>query len=471
MKRNIAVALLPLVAGNAAAQTSVHFGALTTLTGIGDLDLSGNFAYAIDVGGPGRTVGGLTFAPDRETAASSANQNNPGTQASPATPGFYPCMNYPQRGGNDPNLGDENLDELLQYCRNDSADFRVIQLDVTPGARYKLQVLALSTSNNDRRFDLAVGPDPGATNADAAWKASHLAVDSLMEQTPKLWTYEFTATAGSLWINCGQEDPQTGTDPNPCLSAITLEYLYTAGVRVFVEEADGKAWIKDECVAGGVVQAFALDVSVDRGHFTGISDFFTGTCGVAGQGYGIFPAAFRDHITVSTAGTVADWSVSGYDPLAVVADAPADTLPGLGSSGVTLEFGALWDAALPATAPPASGTLCALQLSQDAMLHGTQVTVAANTSRGGVVASPYGNVITPTFAGVYLAGSYVGPPRILDFAVVDGVVRILFEGGELESALDLDGNWTGTGNTSGTHAEVLEAVKAKFFRVHQHDPP
>ncbi len=69
-------------------------------------------------------------------------------------------------------------------------------------------------------------------------------------------------------------------------------------------------------------------------------------------------------------------------------------LPGWAPSGVTLELGALWDPALPAAAPAASGTLCALHLSQGAM-----VTVAANASRGDVVASPDGNVVAPSFAG------------------------------------------------------------------------
>ena len=245
-----------------------------------------------------------------------------------------------------------------------------------------------------------------------------------------------------------------------CLLAATAG----AGVRVYVEGADGVAWIKYECTAGEVVRAFALDVSVDRGKIVGISNFFVGPSTAVARGYGIFPAAFRDHVAATvTSGTVANWSAAGYDPLAAAADAPADTLPGLGSNGVTLEFGALWDAALPAAAPAASGTLCGLQLSQEAILLGAHVTVAANASRGGVVASPDGNVITPTFVG-----TYIGPPHILSITLVDGAVRILFEGGELETALRLDSSWTATGNTSGTHAEALEAVKAKFFRVHQH---
>lgn len=192
------------------------------------------------------------------------------------------------------------------------------------------------------------------------------------------------------------------------VSGCLLATAATAGVRVFVEEANGLAWLKYECTAGEVVRAFALDVTLDRGQVMGISNFFVGPSSAAGRGYGIFPAAFRDHITVSTAGTVANWSVSGYDPLATLADAPGDTLGGLGTSGVTLEFGALWDAASPAAAPAASGTLCALQLSPVVALQGANVTLAANASRGGVVASPDGTVVTPTFAG-----AHVGPlPQI-----------------------------------------------------------
>ena len=219
------MALILFVTCSGVAQAKVHFGSLTPITGIGDLDLSGKFAYAIDVGGPGRTVGGVTFDPDQDIRAASANQDNPGTQVSPDTPGYYPCMNQATRGGNDPNLGDENLDELLQYTRNDSVQFRVIQLNVTLGTTYKLQVLAQSSDNVDRRFDLSVGPASGAANADPAWQASNYAIDSLKEQSPMLWTWQFTATTDRLWINCGKEDPQTGSDPNPCLSAITLEEL------------------------------------------------------------------------------------------------------------------------------------------------------------------------------------------------------------------------------------------------------
>ena len=53
-------------------------------------------------------------------------------------------------------------------------------------------------------------------------------------------------------------------------------------------------------------------------------------------------------------------------------------MPGLGSAGVTLELGALWDPLVPEAIPEPAGTLCALHLSE-----ADQVSLAANASRGG----------------------------------------------------------------------------------------
>ncbi len=193
------------------------------------------------------------------------------------------------------------------------------------------------------------------------------------------------------------------------VSACLLAAAAQAEVRVFVEDSNGSALLKYQCTAGEVMRAFALNVSTDRGQIIGISNFFVGPSTAAAHGYGIFPAAFRDHVAATvTSGTVANWNASGYNPVASVADAPSDTLAGLGSSGVTLEFGAVWDASAPTAAPAASGTLCALQLSTDATLQGANVSLALNASRGGVVASPNGTTVTPT-----LVGAHVGPvPRI-----------------------------------------------------------
>jgi len=229
-----------------------------------------------------------------------------------------------------------------------------------------------------------------------------------------------------------------------------------ATVHVYVLDTNGMASINYECTAGEVVRAFALDVTVDQGQILGISDYFRGPSTAAAKGYGIFPSSFRDNVTVSS-GTNANWNTNGYSPLAVVADNPEGTLPGLNSSGVTLEFGALWDPAVPAAIPPSRGTLCSLQISQTA-----NVTVGANLSRGGIISAPPDIPITPQFDG-WLVG-----PAITSATLVNGVLTILFQGGELESAPAVAGPWTGTGNRTGNYAEALGTSPSRFYRVHNH---
>jgi hypothetical protein len=240
------------------------------------------------------------------------------------------------------------------------------------------------------------------------------------------------------------------------LSGCLLAPWAQAAVRVYVQDIGGVAWIKYECTAGEVVRAFALNVSVDEGQIVGISDFFRGESTAGARGYGIFPASFRDHITLGP-GTNIDWSVSGYTPLAVVADRPGDTLPGLNSTGVTLEFGSLWDPTVPATIPDSVGNLCALQLSQSA-----HVSVAANFARGGVVSANPDVPVAPVFGG---AAVVLPVPAITGMTLVDGLLTINFMDGELLSAPAVTGPWTGTGNTSGIFTNPVVGTSAQFFRV------
>jgi hypothetical protein len=227
-----------------------------------------------------------------------------------------------------------------------------------------------------------------------------------------------------------------------------------AEVRISVQNSNGVAWVNYECTAGELVRAFALDVSADIGQIVGISNFFRGPCTPSATGYGIFPASFRDH-TIVGAGTNINWSAADYTPLAVPADAPGDTLPGLNSSGVTLEFGGLWDPTAPATMPRAAGTLCALTLS-----HSAFVSVAPNLTRGGVVSAFAENTISPVFSGAVIMTSAISA------TLQNGAMTILFTGGELQTAISVDGPWTGTGDFSGEHTESLGTNLTRFYRVH-----
>src|SRR5262245_59303947 len=131
---------------------------------------------------------------------------------------------------------------------------------------------------------------------------------------------------------------------------LSLVSLCRADVRVSVQETNGLVNLNYQCTAGETVRSFALDVTVDRGLIVGVTNFLRGPSTAAARGYGVFPASFRDNITVSS-GSNANWSATSYSPVAVASDNPGGTLPGLNSSGVTLEFGALWDQAVPASIP------------------------------------------------------------------------------------------------------------------------
>ena len=153
-----------------------------------------------------------------------------------------------------------------------------------------------------------------------------------------------------------------------------------AAVRITVEPEGKVAAIKYQ-TDGEKVRAFALDITADKGVITGISDFIRGESTAEKPGYGIFPANFARYISVDpNTGEVATWNVDNYTPLADPCDPGA--LGGLGTNGVTIEMGALYyptdDASV--NAPPNSGQLFKLTLSQSANL-----TVTLNEIRGGVV--------------------------------------------------------------------------------------
>jgi hypothetical protein len=121
-----------------------------------------------------------------------------------------------------------------------------------------------------------------------------------------------------------------------------------------------------------LVRAFALDITVDAGTIEAVGDFNVGD---NNNGYGIFPANFSRYITVDPeTGEVSDWGVAGYTPVADGSDPGA--LGGLGTNGITIEMGSLYDT----KAPPKQGRLCTVTCSEMCLL-----TVTTNATRGNVV--------------------------------------------------------------------------------------
>ena len=121
-----------------------------------------------------------------------------------------------------------------------------------------------------------------------------------------------------------------------------------------------------------LIRAFALDITVDTGVILDINDYAISddNCG-----YGIFPGNFAAHITVNpTTGNVDNWGVAGYTPVAPPGD--PDALGGLGTPGITIEMGSLYDT----MAPGKTGVLCTVTVSE-----GCHMSVTGNAIRGNVV--------------------------------------------------------------------------------------
>jgi hypothetical protein len=154
-----------------------------------------------------------------------------------------------------------------------------------------------------------------------------------------------------------------------------------------VDDGGGVAAINYE-VSGepNKVRAFALDITVDTGEIVAISDYMIGE----GPGFGIFPASFRNYINVDPAtGEVQSWDVSEYTPVADPNDLGA--LGGLGTNGLTIEMGSLYypPGDTSPNAPPDSGTLCKLTVSENC-----KMSVALNVWRAGIVLT--NPTVTPT---------------------------------------------------------------------------
>lgn len=122
----------------------------------------------------------------------------------------------------------------------------------------------------------------------------------------------------------------------------------------------------DASTEPNLVRAFALDITVDNGVITKVTDVH--------PEYYIYPGSIDIN---DVTGDVDDWGTPVCDPCLY-----PGTLPGLGSNGITVEMGSLYDPCDPChpSPPPASGVLLKFWITQDC-----NVTITENTTRGGVV--------------------------------------------------------------------------------------
>ncbi|HBG27524.1 MAG: hypothetical protein A2Y10_00250 [Planctomycetes bacterium GWF2_41_51] len=141
-----------------------------------------------------------------------------------------------------------------------------------------------------------------------------------------------------------------------------------------------------------LVRAFALNITISDGVILSIGDYFEGP----GPGYGIFPG----DIMIPPVGDIGDLGTP------IVGPENPGALGGIGTDGMTLEFGSLY--APGAEPPPVMGVLTTFTVSEDC----TVFVAEENLYRGGVVLEDgthptvltYGCEVVPEPATIFLIG-------------------------------------------------------------------
>jgi hypothetical protein len=141
-------------------------------------------------------------------------------------------------------------------------------------------------------------------------------------------------------------------------AAFTVSYAYTTGTSF--------------------PRAFALDITTSKGSFSSVTPTISGESLSTAKGFGIFPGT----IIIDTAGVVTTVGT----PVAPQSDLPAGTLAGLGTAGMTVELGSLY--AVTAAKPVDSAVILTVAMSglaQTSAVQTANITIAANSARGGLV--------------------------------------------------------------------------------------
>ncbi len=202
-----------LVPDMGAPLNTVLAGNLGVFTG-GDpgegLDLEGDFAYAVNVGGPETAVGDLVFSD--------------GTIAGAGTvPGVTIMANQEIAGWHSAEYGDSDLDngveEVMRSIRHSGTN---VDLEVEPNTMYKLQLM-FAESCCDRGFDITVDDTLFVDNLGILELQGGMSTSQGV-----VFSHTFVAQDDVMNIVLGGKNPRT-PDNNPILNALTLERVGITG--------------------------------------------------------------------------------------------------------------------------------------------------------------------------------------------------------------------------------------------------
>ena len=235
------LAWIGISAHSAWANTSVKLGAVTQITGPQDLDLEGEFVYAINFSAddPVRTVRGVNFTPDRLPIPGA-------TLVGPQS--VTPWQAKPEFGSSaDANQLEEILHDI-RWANTGGGERLRATLRVNALDEYKLQILISGNVEEDRRWDIRVN---GLNAVDEITSLGVSPGQHYAVNRATLYTYQFVAPTTNVVVEMGTLFGNTdGGDRNPIWQALTLErvtipptpddiVLAPAGGRVFARQTAG----------------------------------------------------------------------------------------------------------------------------------------------------------------------------------------------------------------------------------------
>lgn len=199
-------------------ELSVQAGTIGTFAGLDDLDFSGDFIYAVNVGGPGEdffgdplTIGDAVFV--EGTNAAELDLNDIGVTMTVANEILD--WHAPNYGDTE---ADDNLELVMQSIRWNVPPGVAVDLEVEAGASYKLQML-FAESCCDRGFDIFM--DDVEVVTDLVVQQEQGGINN--QETGVLYSREFVAGDDVLNILLGGS---VGVpDNNPILNGYTLERI------------------------------------------------------------------------------------------------------------------------------------------------------------------------------------------------------------------------------------------------------
>ncbi len=205
------------LAGSGHAVTTVHDGSIAIFNGPDDLDLLGEFVYAINFSAndPPLTVSGVTFTPDTAPpdGATFVGPNN-----------VTPWQNKPEYGDSP---GINNLEEIMadiRWANSASGERLEAHLPVTSGETYKIQILISGNRDEDRRWDIEV---EGVQVVDEITSLGE-SPDGLVPfyDTGSSVVYSLVVTVADSFLNIRMGDlggDNDGGDRNAIWQALTVE--------------------------------------------------------------------------------------------------------------------------------------------------------------------------------------------------------------------------------------------------------